>query len=73
MGNVLPFTARSNQKKTNQEIAKTMMFHDVLQEMHKETGIDWLKLCTGDPHEQIRYRTKLAGEIEKGMPSPPSK
>lgn len=66
MGKVLPFTARSNQKKMNQELADEMVekiqFRQVLQEMYEQTGIDWLKLCTGDPHEQIRFQTKLTGQ-----------
>ncbi|WP_035301055.1 hypothetical protein [Brevibacillus thermoruber] len=59
MGKVLPFTARSHRKDPNKKLAEKMAFEKVLQELYMETGIDFLKLCTGDPHENIRYRTKL--------------
>lgn len=66
MGKMLPFTARSNHKEMNQKIADEMaeriMFREVLQQMYEETGIDWLKVCTGDPHENIRLNTRLAAE-----------
>ncbi|MDR7319650.1 hypothetical protein [Brevibacillus nitrificans] len=62
MGKVLPFTTRSVQKMTNKEIADKIMFQSVLRKMYEETGFDWLKLCTGDPHENIRFDTLLIAQ-----------
>jgi hypothetical protein len=59
MGKVLPFTARSHRKATNADLTDKMRFEKVLQQFYQETGIDYLKLITGDPHENIRYRTEL--------------
>jgi hypothetical protein len=54
MGKVLPFTARSHRKDPNKKLAEKMAFEKVLQELYMETGIDFLKLCTGDPHEKMK-------------------
>lgn len=60
MSNIITFPARSCRKDTNKKLIEDMAFQQALQELYEETGIDYLKLLTGDPHENIRYQTKLA-------------
>ncbi|MFN7137962.1 MAG: hypothetical protein ACK4UN_01340 [Limisphaerales bacterium] len=38
------------------------MFLQVLDELKAEKGIDYMKLLTGDPEENLRFRNKLSQE-----------
>lgn len=64
MGKIIPFPTRSDQRDTNRALTDKQLFEQALQELHQETGIDFLKLCTGDPEENRRLRKQLERETE---------
>lgn len=64
MGKILPF--RMSRQRLNeiatQKQADKEMFLQVLDELKAEKGIDYMKLLTGDPEENLRFRNKLSQE-----------
>ncbi|MGG4456862.1 hypothetical protein ABEX29_01000 [Brevibacillus porteri] len=56
MSNVIPFQRKNEATATQKTPAADI--NRVLAEMHKETGIDFLKVVTGDEKENKRFRFK---------------
>lgn len=56
MSNVIPFQPKNEATATKK--SPTADINRVLAEMHKETGIDFLKVVAGDEKENKRFRFK---------------
>lgn len=64
MGKILHY--RMSRNRSNEIIlqkqAEKEMFLRVLDELKEKKGIDYMKLLTGDPEENLRFQNKLAQE-----------
>lgn len=64
MRKILPF--RMSRQRQNEIAAEKQaekeMFLRVLDELKEKKGIDYMKLLTGDPEENLRFQNKLAQE-----------
>ncbi|QQE76757.1 hypothetical protein KDJ56_22045 (plasmid) [Brevibacillus composti] len=57
MNKVIPFPTHRKDRQT---------LEHVLQQMYEETGLDFFKLCTGDPEENRRLRKQFEREHGTG-------
>lgn len=55
MSKVIPFTKKTNTDTTPHD-KQQVDLNKVLADMQKETGLDFLKICTGDEKENKKLR-----------------